>query len=65
MWLITALSLAGTILNVYKKRVCFIIWVFTNATWCIHDFRIGELEQSSLFAVYFLISIWGVVKWGK
>jgi len=40
MWVITGLSLLGTILNIKKKRICFVIWGFTNIIWCIYDFYI-------------------------
>ena len=42
MWIITALSIAGVILNIQKKRICFVIWLFTNASWCIYDFIIDR-----------------------
>jgi hypothetical protein len=62
MWIVTVFSLVGVILNIYKKQGCFIVWAFTNATWCIYDFYIGAKEQAVLFAVYFLLSIWGIIK---
>ena len=63
MWIITVLSLIATVANIHKKRWCFIIWIFTNATWAVYDFKIGAKEQAVLFAVYFCLAIWGVLKW--
>lgn len=63
--LITIASLIGTIANVYKKRWCFIIWLFTNAFWCGYDFYKGLYSQSVLFLIYFIISIIGIIKWRK
>lgn len=65
MWVITALSLIGVVLNIYKRKECFIIWGFTNAVWCVYDYRIGAVEQSVLFFVYFCLAIWGLVQWDK
>ena len=65
MWLITIFSLIGTILNIKKKRICFWIWLFTNATWCVYDFRIGAYAQSALFLVYTGLALWGIVEWRK
>jgi len=65
MWIITALSLLGVILNIKKKTACFFIWAVTNAVWCVYDFRIGAYEQSVLFFVYFILAIWGIIEWGK
>lgn len=63
--LVTIVSLIGTIANIYKKRWCFIIWLFTNATWCIYDFYKGLYSQSLLFLVYTGLSIWGLKQWKK
>lgn len=65
MWLVTALSLVGTILNIKKKRICFGIWLVTNSIWCLFDFSIGAYAQSALFAVYVGLALWGVIAWRK
>jgi hypothetical protein len=64
-WAITILSLIGVIANIYKKKWCFMIWVFTNGFWCIWDFKHGLYSQSALFLVYFCLSIWGLIKWSR
>ena len=63
--LITIASIIGTIANIYKKRWCFIIWLFTNGFWCIYDISIGAYSQAILFAVYFMLAIHGSIKWRK
>jgi nicotinamide riboside transporter PnuC len=65
MWLITTISLIGVILNIKKKKICFVIWFFTNATWCIYDFYIGAYAQSFLFLIYTGLAIWGMIEWRK
>ena len=63
MILLTLISLIGVILNIKKRRACFAVWIFTNATWAIYDFKIGAWEQSLLFAVYFVLAVWGWMAW--
>ena len=63
--LITIASLIGTLANIYKKRYCFIIWLFTNAFWCGYDLYKGLYSQAILFFVYFILAIVGVIKWRK
>ena len=63
MWLVTGASLTGTILNIKKKRICFIIWLITNSIWCIYDFKIGAYPQSALFFIYVILAIWGIIEW--
>ena len=63
--IITAVSITATIANAFKKRWCFIAWLFTNCFWCVYDFYIGAYSQSILFAVYFVISLIGLRKWKR
>ena len=37
----------------------------SNAFWVIIDFKMGIPEQSVLFVVYFLASVWGWFCWSK
>ena len=62
-WLLTILSIIGVILNIKRKKVCFIIWAFTNASWAVIDFIKGIPAQGVLFTVYFILAIWGIIEW--
>ena len=64
-WLITILSIVGVWLNIKKKKSCFVIWAFTNASWAIYDFVIHAYAQSALFAVYFCLALYGLYEWRK
>lgn len=65
MWLLTLLSLIGVVLNIYKKPVCFYIWALTNAIWAVIDWKADLYAQSVLFIIYFLLAVWGILKWSK
>lgn len=62
-WLVTILSITGVILNIYKNKWCFVIWSITNFSWMIIDFYKGIYAQAFLFLVYFLLAIYGLIKW--
>ena len=62
-WIVTILSLTGVILNIKKKRLCFYIWAGTNFSWMVVDWIEGIYAQSTLFAVYFILAIWGIYEW--
>jgi len=64
-WCITTLSIAGVVLNIYQNRWGFIFWMIANAAWAVIDFDKGIPQQSVLFVVYFLTSLWGWIYWGK
>ncbi len=65
MWLVTALSIIGTIGNVHKKRWGFGVWSITNFAWVLYNIHLGAHAQATLFAVYFGLAIWGFIKWSK
>ena len=65
MWIVTGFSILGTVLNIKKKRICFIIWLITNFAWCIYDFVIRDYPQSFLFLVYVGLAIYGIIEWRK
>lgn len=64
-WLLVLFSLLGVILNIHKRKECFVIWGITNAGWAVYDFRIGAVAQGVLFTVYFGLAIWGIIKWKR
>ena len=65
MWILAGISLIGVWLNIKKKKVCFLIWMFTNATWAIIDYQAGLIAQGALFTIYTGLAIWGFVEWRK
>ncbi len=62
---LVGLSIIGVILNIYKNKICFIIWAVTNFSWMIVDIYKGIPAQAFLFAVYFLLAIFGLYKWAN
>jgi len=64
-WFLAAASLIGVVLNIRRKRVCFAVWLFTNAAWTAVDLWHGVWAQSVLQAVYFGLAVWGIIAWRK
>lgn len=64
-WLITIAAIIGTVANIYKKQWCFIIWLVTNFLWMAIDAAAGLYSQAALFAVYLLLSVWGLYQWSS
>jgi nicotinamide riboside transporter PnuC len=65
MWMLTAASLVGVVLNIKKHKACFAIWAITNAAWAVIDYMAGLTAQAALFAIYFCLAIWGLVEWRR
>ena len=64
-WALTAVSLAGTVLNVKKIKYCFYLWTAANILWLIYDLYIGLYSRAVLDAVQLGMAVWGIVAWNK
>ncbi len=64
-WNLVILSIIGVVLNIYKNKICFIIWAITNFSWMVVDFYKDIYSQAALFGVYFLLAIFGLYKWAN
>ena len=65
MWMLAGLSIFGVVLNVHKDPGGFLVWMFTNASWAVIDFRKRLYAQSFLFVVYFFLALWGWISWAR
>lgn len=63
MWLLTAVSIVGVVLNIKRMRSCFVVWGITNAAWALIDLYVGLYAQAVLFMVYFVLAVWGYMTW--
>ena len=64
-WILTAVCLAGTVLNVKKKRFCFVLWAAGNIAWLIYDIASGLYSRALLDAVQLGFAVWGLFEWKK
>jgi len=64
-WILTAVCLAGTVLNVKKKRLCFVLWAVGNIAWLIYDIASGLYSRALLDAVQLGFAVWGLYEWKK
>lgn len=64
-WIITAVSLTGTVLNVKKHISCFYLWAFGNIAWLAFDLWSGLFSRAVLDAVQLAFAVWGIVEWSK
>lgn len=63
LWLLTALSLVGTELNLRRRRGCFWIWGVTNVAWVAHFFWTAQWAPAVLFAWYTVSCVRGWRRW--
>lgn len=77
-YLLSAVALTGVVLNVFKLRVCFVLWFFTNGYWCVVSVRnalylleYDPLRSHDMFAqagqyfIYWCLAILGLWWWSR
>ena len=64
-WIMSAIALAGTLMNAERNKWGFICWLVSNLYMSVRFFTIHEYAQSVLFFVYFLLAIRGIFAWTK
>lgn len=64
-WILTALSLSGSIFNVKKKVVCFYIWSVCEIFWLILDIRSRTFGRAFLDLTQFGFALYGIHEWGE
>ena len=47
-WVFTAISLAGTVLNVRKNILCFYLWAVGNVAWLGFDVASGLYNREEI-----------------
>ena len=58
-----SLGLLGTVLNIHKKRICFIVWFVSSSLWVIVGI-INELHGlTARGIVYSILALYGYYKW--
>ena len=62
-WILTGLSILGTIYNLQKHVAGWVIWTIANLGWVAIFFSKGMMAEAFLFSVYLLLSIYGIFKW--
>lgn len=64
-WILAAIALVGTVLNIRQDRRCFYLWSVTNSGFAAVNFFIGQYAQALLFAIYFVLSLLGLRQWRR
>lgn len=62
-YIVTVITLIGTIGNSFQKKWCFYIWIPTNIFWIIYNIIIKQYAQSIVYLINLITSIIGLNKW--
>ena len=70
-WLATAGAISGVVLNNYRLRWCFVVWLCTNAisaTLHVRGYALGDAAMLSLACrdmVFMVLAVHGWFAWGR
>ncbi|MFA7346561.1 MAG: nicotinamide mononucleotide transporter [Desulfurivibrionaceae bacterium] len=62
-WILTGLSILGTLYNLQKRAAGWVIWTIANLGWIISFSHKGMMAEAFLFSVYLVLSVYGIFKW--
>lgn len=62
-WLIAAMSITGSFLNIKKNRICFIFWAVCEIICFFIDINNGQFGRAFLDVFCLGINIYGIFKW--
>ena len=63
--ILSILSIVGAVMNVYKIRIGFLLWIASNIGWTFWDIHIGAYGQIPIWITFTIISAFGYIYWGK
>ena len=64
-WILTFLSIMGTLLNIQKKLSCWVVWSVANVGWIVSFSLKDMMAEATLFVVYLILSTYGYLKWRR
>lgn len=65
MWVVTIISLIGSVLNAKKSKWCFYIWILANMLWLTYDIHIELYSRAALDVIQTIICVSGIIYWNK
>lgn len=62
-YIMTAVSIVGTVANSFGKRWCFYVWACTNFFWICYNAGCGSYAQALLYTFNLITCVIGLYKW--
>jgi nicotinamide riboside transporter PnuC len=64
-WICSGFSAIGSIFNIFKKKICFIIWTIGNIGFLFLNIKFEMYGQLPVWIVFIACNIYGYWKWSK
>lgn len=64
-YLATLLCFVGTVLNIKKMKLCFVMWLLGNVIWFLIDIQTNTISRAILDITQLMFNLWGIFEWRK
>ncbi len=64
-WIIMAITLVGTVLNIQKNRIGFIFWGVSNTLLIWLNWHLQQPGLVAMYTVFLGTCFFGWIQWGK
>lgn len=64
-FVITTVAVTGVILNNHRLRLCFVLWIFSNAATSLYHLEAGQWGLLARDLIFLILALHGWYKWGK
>ena len=64
-WILSGLTILGAIMNTFKNRWGFIVWIIANLGWIVFNIITETYSQIPVWLAMTVISMYGFISWSK
>jgi len=64
-WVVTAVAIAGVVLNNRRRRACFVLWMVSNALTAMLHVHAGLYALAVRDLIFLALAVQGWVLWGR
>ena len=64
-WAVTAIAVAGVVMNNHRLRLCFVLWFFSNGLSAAIHFNAGIASLAVRDLVFLVLAIHGLIAWSR
>lgn len=65
IWIFVELSLLACILNVFKNKLCWIVWIIAGLGFGVNAAINGDTPMIILWLTYILLDAYGYSEWSR
>jgi len=65
VWIFVGLSLFACLLNVFKNKLCWVVWILAGLGFVVNSSINGDTPMIILWLTYILLDVYGYSEWSR